>query len=194
MTPHVAPAASPASRAAPGLYGLLMVAASGLGNDETYARMLASQAGGIGVLPPGLGLARRDFAALMARHFPGFRLPAHLANEQDHGERAQEWHELHDLLQNHRAGRDESETWMATIVATACLGGDHLWQDLGLWSRVELSRLMRENFPALVAANDRDMKWKKFLYKQLCKAAGIYVCRSPSCEVCADYEKCFAPE
>lgn len=194
MTPHVAPAASPASRAAPGLYGLLMVAAAGLPNDETYARMLASQAGGLGALPPGLGLSRRDFTALMTRHFPGFKLPAPLSGEPDLGARRQEWHDLHTLLLENRAGADESEVWMGAIVASACMGGDHLWQDLGLWSRVELSRLMKENFPALVAANDRDMKWKKFLYKQLCNQAGIHVCRSPSCEVCVDYAKCFGPE
>jgi len=53
---------------------------------------------------------------------------------------------------------------------------------------------MTRNFPVLAAKNDRDMKWKKFLYKQLCQREGIYICRAPSCEVCADYAKCFGPE
>ena len=74
------------------------------------------------------------------------------------------------------------------------MASDHLWQDLGLWSRQDLSALMADNFPALKAKNDRDMKWKKFLYKQLCNQEGIYTCRSPSCEVCADYQACFGPE
>jgi nitrogen fixation protein NifQ len=53
---------------------------------------------------------------------------------------------------------------------------------------------MERNFPSLAARNDKNMKWKKFFYKQLCDAEGIYVCRSPSCEVCVDYAQCFAPE
>jgi len=64
----------------------------------------------------------------------------------------------------------------------------------GLWSRDHLSRLMTQNFPALAAKNEHDMKWKKFLYKQLCEREGINACRAPSCEYCTDYLKCFGPE
>ena len=177
-----------------GLYGLLMARASGLPNDDLFARMLFSQTVGMGALPPGLGLAADAFAKLMARHFPGLSLPADLAAPALELERHDERDELLTLLQQHCARADDSECWMAEIVTAACMGGDHLWQDLGLWSRVDLSRLMTQNFPALAAKNTRDMKWKKFLYKQLCDGEGIYVCRSPSCEVCADYAKCFGPE
>jgi nitrogen fixation protein NifQ len=64
--------------------------------------------------------------------------------------------------------------------------GNHLWQDLG--------RLMQRNFSMLSALNVHDMKWKKFLCKQLCAAEGVHVCRAPSCEVCIDYESCSGPE
>jgi nitrogen fixation protein NifQ len=74
------------------------------------------------------------------------------------------------------------------------MANDHLWQDLGLWSRQDLSDLMVRNFPALAAKNDRDMKWKKFLYKQLCLQEGVYLCRAPSCAICCDYIRCFGPE
>ena len=87
-----------------------------------------------------------------------------------------------------------AEDSRAEIVTAACMANDHLWQDLGLWSRKYLSQLMTQNFPALAAKNNKDMKWKKFLYKQLCAQEGIYVCRAPSCEVCVDYAKCFGPE
>lgn len=177
-----------------GLYGLLMARAGGLPNDDLFARMLFSQAVGMGALPPGLGLASAEFAVLMARHFPSFLLPAHLAVPALEAERHAERDELLTLLREHCAGLDDSERWMAEIVTAACMGGDHLWQDLGLWSRVDLSRLMTQNFPALAAKNNRDMKWKKFLYKQLCDREGVVVCRSPSCEVCADYAKCFGSE
>jgi len=54
--------------------------------------------------------------------------------------------------------------------------------------------MLHHNFPELAAKNVKDMKWKKFLYKQLCEAEGIYLCRAPSCEVCIDYPKCFGSE
>lgn len=172
-----------------------MARAAGLPNDDLFAKMLVSQAAAQSALPAGLGLDLGDFRALMARHFPGFSLPAPLAHAPALGERGAEWDELHVLLMEYRAGVDPaSESWMALIVATACMGGDHLWQDLGLWSRVDLTKLMADNFPGLSALNQRDMKWKKFLYKQLCERTGVYVCRAPSCAVCADYAKCFGPE
>ena len=177
-----------------GLYALLMARAAGLPNDDLFARMLVSQAAGQSALPPGLGLAAAEFRCLMARHFPGFGLPARLAEAKDLGERSSEWDDLLGLLMQYRAGDDPSQDWLALIVATACMGGDHLWQDLGLWQRADLTQLMSRNFPGLTALNTRDMKWKKFLYKQLCDRAGVYVCRSPSCEVCVDYAKCFGPE
>jgi nitrogen fixation protein NifQ len=83
---------------------------------------------------------------------------------------------------------------MAHTVAVACLGDNHLWQDLQLGSRAELSALMRHWFPALVARNDADMKWKKFLYKQLCEREEIFICKAPSCAVCCDRGLCFGPE
>jgi nitrogen fixation protein NifQ len=177
------------------LHARLMACSRGHSNDEALARMLASQATGIGALPQRLGLGVDDFNAMLDRHFPGagLLLPLAVAKSPD-DDREAECAELRVLMLSHRAGRDRAEEWVASIVATGCMGGDHLWQDLGLWSRSELTELMRENFPGLAAKNDRDMKWKKFLYKQLCIQEGIYTCRSPSCEVCVDYNVCFGPE
>ena len=92
------------------------------------------------------------------------------------------------------AGTAEDIAGMALRVAVASLGDDHLWQDLQLGSRAELSLLMRHWFPRLAALNSRDMKWKKFLYKQLCDKAELLICRAPSCDVCSDYARCFGPE
>lgn len=83
---------------------------------------------------------------------------------------------------------------MAETVAVACLGDDHLWQDLQLPARAELTALMAHWFPRLAAKNDRDMKWKKFLYKQLCEREQVFVCKAPSCAVCCDHAACFGPE
>ncbi len=176
-----------------GLYAELMSHAAGLPNDEIFAQMIVSQIDGAGALPPGLGLLVTDFSALLKQHFPGIRLV--IRGTQGSGDpRALERDDVLALLLEHRAQRCSSELWMAEIVTEACMANDHLWQDLGLWSREYLSRLMQQNFPSLAAKNNKDMKWKKFLYKQLCEKEDIKICRSPSCEVCADYAKCFGPE
>ena len=178
------------------LYRILMSHRCGLPNDDTLARMLATQAVGGGTLPMGLGLESADFDTLLARHFPGASrpiIPPRPAPRWD-SRLAEELGELISLLQLYRAGRDESERWLSVIVATGCMSNDHLWEDLGLWSRRDLSELMQRNFPTLAAKNDHDMKWKKFLYKQLCIQEGVYLCRAPSCAVCCDYSQCFGPE
>jgi len=176
-------------------YLALMAHASGQGNDDALARMYASWRTGRGALPRTWGLSSADYAALMSYHFPGyaFAVPPD-AGASASVDRKEETADLEGLMNGHRAGFSPSEVWMASIVATACLASDHLWQDLGLWCREDLSQLMQRNFPALAGKNVHNMKWKKFLYKQLCIAEGVYVCRSPSCEVCSDYLDCFGPE
>jgi nitrogen fixation protein NifQ len=65
---------------------------------------------------------------------------------------------------------------------------------LGLADRGELNALFRRHFPSLVRSNRTDMKWKKFLYRQLCEREGIPVCKAPTCDACADHPLCFGPE
>ena len=190
--PRTLPAVDPRQAA----YRVLMSYSRNLPNDDPLARMLATQVSGGGALPSGLGLKPEPFNALLARHFPGLpKLDApprpppcwdpRLLEEKD---------ELINLLDCHRAGQDASERWLSVMVATGCMANDHLWEDLGLWSRRDLGELMMRNFPTLAVKNDRDMKWKKFLYKQLCEQEGVYLCRAPSCAVCRDYPLCFGPE
>lgn len=92
------------------------------------------------------------------------------------------------------AGPADEMARVALTVAVACLGDGHLWQDLQLGSRAELSALMRRWFPTLVAKNQADMKWKKFLYRQLCEREQVLICKSPSCAACSDFRACFGPE
>lgn len=179
------------------VFARLMARATGAGNDRALACMIATRAVGGGALPAWLGLAPAAFAALIDHHFPG--VSPDVLGAVDGGpplsdSRRGEREELLALLLDHRAGESLSEVWIAEIITAGCMGGDHLWQDLGLWERAELTGLMRHNFPDLAARNDRDMKWKRFLYKQLCVAEGIVVCRAPSCEQCVDYHACFGPE
>ncbi len=154
------------------------------------ASLLVGRSRNEGVLPDTLGLAPADFQQLMDEYFPGpqLKLPGGGAQE------IAELLDLFNLLLDYRAGRTESEAWIAQIVARGCAGRDHLWQDLGLANRGELSTLMNTAFPALAALNTGDMKWKKFIYRHYCAREGIYVCPAPSCGECCDFKKCFAPE
>lgn len=83
---------------------------------------------------------------------------------------------------------------VAEAIALGCLGDNHLWQDLQLASRAELSALIERHFPRLASLNHAQMKWKKFLYKQLCEREEVFICKSPSCAVCTDHPLCFGPE
>lgn len=198
----------------------LLSHAAGRANDAIIASMLASQRVGLGAMPNWLGLTPEAFKDLIAYHFPALRQTSFPQPRRRFDPlRAEERDELVRLLlktptdrpsdapsqetsdqfaeqsapgSGQQPGREQH--WMAGIIAAGCMGSNHLWQDLGLLQRAELSFLMAQNFPALANQNVRDMKWKRFLYKQLCEAEGIYTCRSPSCEVCVDYHACFGPE
>ena len=169
---------------------------TGQANRVFLAKMIASWVNGQGALPERLGLTADDYARLLQTCFPmSADELIHMADAAAHDpERLPEREEVLSLLLEYRANQDESEGWIAEIVVAACMGMDHLWQDLGLWSRNELSEMLMANFPGLAQLNQRNMKWKKFIYKQLCERDGTYVCRAPSCDVCADYQKCFGPE
>lgn len=159
-------------------------------NRSLLAGLLAGQSARLGCLPAHLGMGQEAHARMLADYFPG---PAPLAAPGP-GPVMPELDDLRQFLLEHRAHEYASECWIADIVAQACGGSDHLWQDLGLGSRDELSKLMWVNFPALARANTGDMKWKKFIYRQLCNREGIYSCPAPSCGECKDYAKCFGPE
>ena len=177
------------------IYDRLLGCSQGRPNDRLLATILASWSTGSGCLPQWLGMSERNFRRMMDICYPGYsdtRLDSVRAKADD--QRFDEREEVLQLLLQHRAGISDIEEWIAEIVTVACQGQDHLWQDLGVWSRKDLSELMSINFPSLAAKNDKDMKWKKFIYKQLCITEGIYTCRAPSCEVCADYDNCFGPE
>lgn len=168
-------------------------AAAGIASDPNrslLASMISGRLSHAGCLPANLGLGKDRYQDLIDDYFPFAAISA----GDEPGESIPEWSDLQKLLLDHRAFRHDSELWMADIVATACAGRDHLWQDLGLINRDELSQLMCLNFPELAAANSGDMKWKKFLYRQFCSREGIYVCPAPSCGECKEYAKCFGPE
>lgn len=177
------------------IYNGLNRYSTGKAPGELVARMLSSQAVGIGDMPRWLGLARSEFRTMMWHLFSG----ADIKQFDDYGkdvdlERSDEYDDLRQLFLGQGVADPRINEWVADILIAGCMGGDHLWQDLGLWSRKDLSDLIRSAFAPLADKNIHDMKWKKFFYKQLCNQEGIYTCRAPSCQVCADYKSCFGPE
>jgi nitrogen fixation protein NifQ len=143
-----------------------------------------------------LGLGRAALEALLARHFPGC---AWLFDGQPEGfgggEEAIEEEDFRRLLLDGADGPSaEDAAWLAALVARRSLAPGHLWQDLGLASRADLSGLLLRHFGRLARRNDRDMKWKKFFYRQMCEAEGMTICKSPICDECSDFDQCFGGE
>jgi len=164
-------------------------------NYEWLACMVASWCAGQGVLPDFLGLEPDQFIELKDTYFQDCALPVQAeSGSQLDFSRMLEKEDLVNLLKQYSRPNTLEMDWMIAIIVAGCLGSDHLWQDLGLWSRPQLSAMLQYNFPELAAKNNQDMKWKKFLYKQLCEAEGLYLCRAPSCNVCIDYPKCYGSE
>ncbi len=83
---------------------------------------------------------------------------------------------------------------LAAMMARRAQRPNHLWQDLGLRSRGDLSELMNRHFRPLARRNTQDMKWKKFLYRVICADASYTLCTAPSCSECNDFDHCFGEE
>lgn len=84
--------------------------------------------------------------------------------------------------------------WLAAIVARRALEPNHLWEDLGLAARSDLSKLLLRHFGALAGKNTRNMRWKKFLYRSLCEAEGFSMCPSPTCDACPEFDMCYGDD
>ena len=146
-------------------------------------------------LTEALGLSPVALADLLSRYFPdiGRYLPADTLGE-DAGEDELEEPDLRQLLLDHRSLGVIEEEWLAAIIARRSLGANHLWQDLGLFSRDELNTLIHRHFQGLILRNSGNMKWKKFFYRQLCERDGVSICKAPTCDACTDVVVCFGPE
>jgi nitrogen fixation protein NifQ len=151
------------------------------------------------VTPPfsSLGLSPPELSALVLTHFGHAAwLLAHRMESDGQDDRAGaiEEPDLRDLLIDNASSDKVQAYWLSRIIARRCLCSNHLWQDLGLADRSDLSRLMRVWFPGLADLNAKDMRWKKFFYRELCKREDVQVCKSPVCESCTDHSVCFGAE
>ncbi|MEI9426144.1 nitrogen fixation protein NifQ [Mesorhizobium sp. Cs1299R1N3] len=140
------------------------------------------------------GLKRADLRDVLTDRFPDVPVSAFALEAATDVEPAMEEQLLRDLLLAQARPGDPASARFAKIIARRAMRDDHLWQDLGLFNRAELSRLLATHFPTLAAGNSRNMKWKKYLYRMLCEAEGFSLCAAPSCGQCCDFESCFGSE
>src|SRR5262245_47879785 len=98
---------------------------------------------------------------------------------------------LIDLIWTHRVSDDSVTRLMAGTIASACFGSRHLWQDIGLDGRTEVSGLLKHHFTGLAAGNTRDLKWKRYLFLRLGDQLGVDDLRPPRCDGCEDFNLCY---
>jgi nitrogen fixation protein NifQ len=141
-----------------------------------------------------VGLGGADLAALVERCFPHAR---RLLQRFDSPQRPPMTHleaSLRELLEGQSTAGTQLQQELAAIIARRSQRQNHLWQDLGLRSRLELSQLMTRHFAPLARRNHSDMKWKKFFSRLLCSDGTVAVCTAPSCGECDDRDSCFGEE
>lgn len=111
-------------------------------------------------------------------------------------ERRVEYLAIAELLMCERTpGVDAGEAEpVARAIAAGCLGEQHLWRDLRLPDRVTVRLVLEAYFEPFAAGNTRDMRWKRYIYRRLCRWDGFASCRAPSCSECSSYSECFSPE
>jgi nitrogen fixation protein NifQ len=157
-----------------------------------------------------LGLQPHEWRTLLARHFthaqttaPALPVAAAVtvnivsasttASTTDHTDFIRSLHAL--LLTHADPGVDADDAHcVATIIAHACLRPDHLWRDLGLAGRDEVTWMLTRYFPTLVALNVANLRWKKFLAAQRALSLGLPPGPAPGCPGCEDYGYCFPPQ
>ncbi|MCT2400310.1 nitrogen fixation protein NifQ [Novosphingobium mangrovi (ex Huang et al. 2023)] len=135
------------------------------------------------------GLDGEELNELCRIVFPRADLPE--AGEPQVGKEEQA---LRDILWMNCAEASVFELLLVRLIARRSLRPNHLWQDLGLANRTELSMLMEQHFPRLAMKNSADMKWKKFFYRMMCTSEGFRLCSAPVCTECDDFEACFGAE
>jgi len=139
-----------------------------------------------------LGLSRQQLAGLVERHFVvGLRESATVViGDADHAAFVAAMRELLTGFASADVDRDDL-LCVATIVSHACLRPDHLWRDLGLGGRDDVTAMLERFFPALVARNVDGMRWKKFLARELALTSGATPGPAPGCPGCEDFGFCF---
>ncbi|HYA80203.1 MAG TPA: nitrogen fixation protein NifQ, partial [Methylocystis sp.] len=144
---------------------------------------------------PRVGLSARDLSELLKTHFPSSQLPPlnNVERDVDVAYR-DEIEAVHEVLIANRSSAGDYGARLAAMVARRALEPNHLWEDLGLRERSELTRLIARHFAPLAELNIKNMRWKRFIYRYMCESDGFAMCTTPVCTSCPDYELCFGEE
>jgi nitrogen fixation protein NifQ len=146
-----------------------------------------------------LGLPQSVWRALLARHFvhaaelAAVPAPWSALPPVDTSEHAAFVDTLRALLLTYSSSTVDANDahCLASIIAHACLRPDHLWRDLGLAGREEVTWMLTRYFPTLVGLNVDNLRWKKFLAQQRALSLGLQPGPAPGCPGCEDYGHCF---
>jgi nitrogen fixation protein NifQ len=140
------------------------------------------------------GLDEQELNELLAECFPSAEVRAVAWIARPESIVDDETIMVRDLLLTQRSTDGEIGLWLAAMVARRAMEPNHLWEDLGLRERAELSRLLMRHFAPLAARNTGNMRWKRFFYRMLCEDDGFVMCTTPVCTQCNDFDLCFGEE
>ncbi|WP_420133168.1 nitrogen fixation protein NifQ [Rhodopseudomonas sp.] len=179
------------------LTGVMPVEAR-IDDDRAFDRHVLASILAAAITEPGpiterCGLAADEFTALISVYFPLVTVLLSVL-ALDEAEIDDEAAMLRDLLLKHRSTSGDVGRWLAAMVARRAIEPEHLWEDLGLRNRAELSRLLTRHFAPLAEGNTRNMRWKRYFYRKLCEDDGLVMCSTPSCAQCNDFAECFGDE
>jgi nitrogen fixation protein NifQ len=147
-----------------------------------------------------LGLSDEDLSELLRTYFPSASLTLRKPFSVSPAEYGlQSNPELLSLLLAHLPHDADGwnpapSLWLAHILAARASQPGHLWVAMGLFARPELTAAIVRHLPTLAAANSKGMRWKRFLFRQLCEQSGGLMCKTPDCGVCSDYALCFGTD
>ncbi|WP_083742115.1 nitrogen fixation protein NifQ [Bradyrhizobium mercantei] len=161
---------------------------------HVLASILAAAVMDGGSLPEKAGLTDHELAALLDQHFSSIEIKAEQSLACFESNVTDEVAMVRDLLLARRSTEGDIGRWLAAMIARRAIEPDHLWEDLGLRNRGELSRLLSRHFAPLAARNINNMRWKRFFYRTLCEDEGLVMCTTPVCTQCNDFNVCFGDE
>ena len=161
---------------------------------HVLASILAVAAMENGAVAERAGLAAEDLANLKAQWFPAACAMGVAWHAEDARADDDEVAMVRDLLLAERSSEGDAGRFLAAMIARRAMEPNHLWEDLGLRDRSELTRLLARHFAPLAARNTKNMRWKRFFYRALCESDGFVMCTTPVCTECRDFDLCFGDE
>ena len=161
---------------------------------HVLASILAAAVMDGGPLAERAGLSEQELNDLLARNFPSAMVRAFAWLPRSASGSEDETVMVRDLLLAQRSTAGDVGHWLAAMVARRAMEPNHLWEDLGLRERSELSRLLARHFAPLAQRNTANMRWKRFFYRMLCEDDGFVMCTTPVCTECNDFDLCFGEE